>query len=301
MPKDPLIDPALGLDLIATRTLSRQAASVAVIVPAHNEEATIEEVVEQAHRGLSILDVDGEVIVCASACTDQTASKAAKAGATVVLTGAGKGVAISAGLERTTGDIICLIDGDLQYFGEPPLSALLVAPILNGLADACISDLYWRPLYPQLWLYGFFAPVAGLLFPELLPKVGSTPWSGQRAAVRSLWPSKLPDDFTVDLALLLHWNAHARRLRPVLADDWINPQRPKPDLMRKELDVLIAAAIKDHRLSEDDVPHLNTWYTQVHTAMAEYSPDHDDPHTFEQQILRQARELLPSLSHPVRS
>jgi hypothetical protein len=66
---------------------------------------------------------------------------------------------------------------------------------------SAISDLYWRPLYPQMWLHAFFAPLAGMLFPEVLPKCGSTPWSGQRAALRELWPSELPDDFTVDLEL----------------------------------------------------------------------------------------------------
>jgi hypothetical protein len=121
---------------------------------------------------------------------------------------------------------VCLIDGDLRYFGDRPLVTILVEPILHGIAGACITDLYWRPIYPQMWLYGFFAPVAGCLFPELLPKAGSTPWSGQRVATRELWPESLPDGFTVDLEILLHWNRHALRLRPVLADDWVNPRRP---------------------------------------------------------------------------
>jgi hypothetical protein len=191
-----------------------------------------------------------------------------------------------------TGDVICLVDADVQYFGEPPLVALLTEPILHGIADACITDLYWRPLYPQLWLHGFFAPIAGLLFPELLSKAGSTPWSGQRAAVRGLWPSSLPNDFTVDLALLFHWNEHAVRLRPVLADDWVNPQRPKPDLMAKELELIIAASIRNKRITPDLANPLRTWHDQAHHLMATYKHGQDDPQEFERHILKQSLDAL---------
>ncbi|MER7078518.1 Glycosyl transferase family 2 [Saccharopolyspora kobensis] len=288
----PEIDPALGLDLVEERTLSKKDLSVSVVIPAHNEEATIAQVVADAYVGLDVLGVSGDVAVSASGCTDRTAELAAEAGAKVVEAPAGKGAAISAGLAATSGDVVCLIDGDLQYFGQPPLSALLVRPILDGIADAVVSDLYWRPLYPQLWLHGFFAPVAGALFPELIAKVGSTPWSGQRAALRHLWPTELPTDFMVDLQLLLHWNRHAMRLRPVLADDWTNPQRPKPELMAMELEVLLRHAVADGRLTESKVPAVREWYEIAHRAMAEYRPDVDDPQEFERTLLKRSLDEL---------
>jgi glycosyltransferase involved in cell wall biosynthesis len=297
---DPTIDPALGLDLEATRTLGGNLdATVTVLIPAHNESATIRDVVNDARRSLALLDVDGETIVSASACTDDTAEIAAEAGAVVIEAAAGKGAALREGLARATGDIVCIVDGDVQYLGDPPLVALLTQPIRQGLADACISDLYWRPIYPQLWLYGFFAPVAGRLFPELLPKCGSTPWSGQRAALRHLWPTELPDGFTVDLALLLHWNEHALRLRPVLADDWVNPQRPKPELMREELELLLNEATSTGRLNASAADRVRGWYSTVHRLMAEYEPDVHDPAKFERQILRESlHELDEALSQP---
>ncbi|MEB3369543.1 glycosyltransferase [Saccharopolyspora mangrovi] len=288
----PSIDPALGIELVEERTLSKRDMSVSVLIPAHNEEATIAQVVADSFAGLDVLGVNGDVTVSASGCTDQTADLAAKAGAKVVESPAGKGAAISAGIKATDGDVICLIDGDLQYFGDPPLGALLAKPVLHGLADAVVSDLYWRPLYPQLWLHGFFAPVAGALFPEILPRVGSTPWSGQRAAVRELWPGELPDDFTVDLELLFHWNRHATRLRPVLADDWVNPQRPKPDLMGQELEVVIRHAVADGRLADERADTLRQWYENVHHAMAEYKPDEDDPQDFERALLKRSLDEL---------
>jgi len=281
----PPIDPALGLDLVATRTLQGTPASVTVVIPAHNEQDTITEVVAEARRGLSLLGVPGKVIVCASDCTDDTAKLAADAGALVVPAPRGKGAAVSMGVAAADGEIICLIDGDMRYFGTRPLVTILAEPILHGTADATISDLYWRPLYPQLWLYGFFAPLAGALFPELLAKAGSTPWSGQRAAIRKLWPDALPAGFTVDLELLFHWNQHATRLRPVLADDWVNPQRPKPGLMEQEFKLIIRHALKQGRIRPGSQQALHRWFDSIHHMMATYRPDEDDPAEFEHQLL----------------
>jgi glycosyltransferase involved in cell wall biosynthesis len=286
------IDPALGLDLVAERTLARRSATVSVVVPAHNEQDTVAEVIAAAERGLAVLGVSGEVLVSASGCTDGTAEVAAASGARVVIAPAGKGLAVSAGVAAARGDVVCLIDGDLRYFGDRPLVALLVEPILEGIADACVADLYWRPLYPQLWLHGFFAPLAGTLFPELLAKAGSTPWSGQRAALRRLWPPRLPADFTMDLALLLHWNDYADRLCPVTADDWTNPQRPKPELMRREFDLLSQHAIARGRLERDVLPRLTAWFEIAHDLMAAYRPGEDDPRVFERHLLRDSLAAL---------
>jgi glucosyl-3-phosphoglycerate synthase len=288
----PDIDPALGLNLVPTRTLGRVAGPVSVVIPAHNEEATVADVIAAARHGLEVAGAEGEVIVSASGCTDRTADVADKAGATVVIAPAGKGAAVTAGLGAATGAIVCLIDGDIQYFGERPLATILIEPILHGIADAVITDLYWRPLYPQMWLHGFFAPLAGHLFPEMLPKVGSTPWSGQRAALRELWPATLPDGFTVDIEILMHWNSHALRLRPVLADDWINPQRPKPDLMSQELEVVFRHAVEQGRVTADAHAAFRQWYGVAHEMMAEYRPDHDQPQQFEQALLVRSLEQL---------
>jgi hypothetical protein len=299
----PRIDPAFGLNLDPRRTLTPpDVALVSVVVPAHNEQATVGEVVGAALDGLRALGVDAELIVAASACTDDTAGVAAAAGARVVATGAGKGTAVAAGLAAARGDVICLVDGDLRYFGVPPLAAVLTAPILDGRADATIADLYWRPIYPQLWLYGFFAPLAGRLFPELLPKVGTTAWSGQRAARRELWPTDLPADFTVDLTLLLHWNDLGVRLRPVLADDWTNPQRPKPDLMFAECALLLDRAVRRERLPASAVPAVTEWMADVYERMARYRPGRDDPLAFDADLLAYSiAELDRRLTRPFRA
>jgi glycosyltransferase involved in cell wall biosynthesis len=293
----PYIDPALGLDLVPERTLASRPGSVAIVIPAHNERDTVAEVVADGLRALHLLRTEGEVIVAASGCTDDTAAVAAAAGARVVDTALGKGNAITTAVHATSADIVCLIDGDFRYYGESPLAVALVAPILRGIADATIADLYWRPLYPQIWLYGFFAPLTGRLFPELLAKVGMTPWSGQRAAPRRMWPVSLPAGFTSDLAILLSWNDAGIRLRPVLADDWVNPQRPKPELLAQEFALLADHAVACGRLDISQRGALDGWFTAVHHLMAEYSPGHDDPQQFEVGLLtRSLTELDRALT-----
>ncbi|GAA5193829.1 hypothetical protein GCM10023322_56680 [Rugosimonospora acidiphila] len=288
----PRIDAALGLELVTARTLARSNATVTVLIPAHNESETIADVVKESRRGLELLGVDEDIVVSASGCTDDTAAIARTAGARVIESPKGKGAAIIAGLAGARGDIVCLIDGDVRYFGDPPLVPLLVEPILAGIADACVTDLYWRPVYPQLWLMGFFAPLAGALYPDLLARSGSTPWSGQRAARRELWPQTLPDGFTSDLEILLHWNENAVRLRPVLADDWVNPQRPKPDLMAEELSLVTRWALRDGRLAPTLVPAVRSWFEAAHAMMARYRPGEHDPQEFERQLLRDSRAAL---------
>lgn len=292
------IDPALGLNLSHERTLpDRKGLTADVVIPAHNEEDTISQVVRAAQKSLTELDLqNGRVIVSASGCTDNTAEWARVAGADVVVAPAGKGLAILSGIRKSTAEIICLIDGDLEYFGDRPLAEELLDPIVRGVCDATIADLHWRPIYPQLWLMGFFAPLAGRVFPEMLPAVGHTPWSGQRAAIREAWPSDLPAGFTSDLAILLHWMDNDVILRPVVADDWTNPQRPKPDLMRAECDLLIKHALHRNRISQKDADALTEWFSIAHSLMADYNHGKDDPQDFERDLLRKSLAALHAAS-----
>lgn len=284
--------PEPELNKVRARTLQRQDAHVSVVIPAHDEEATVSSVIVDAFRGLDVLGAPGEVIVSASGCTDNTEREAKRAGATVVTAPLGKGAAIQAGVASASGDIVCLVDGDLDYYGDTPLVALLVDPILHGVADATISTLYWRPIYPDGWMHGFFAPLVGYLFPECLPKAGSTPWSGQRAALRGLWPPTLPTDFTADLALVLWWNQHAERMRPVLTDDWFNPIRPKPEQIQLDFELLLQAGVDQGRITESAREPLRTWFRFIRERIDDYDHSRDDPTRFERALLRDSMQQL---------
>jgi glycosyltransferase involved in cell wall biosynthesis len=112
-----------------------QAKSVAVVVPAYNEEATIAAVVRE-FRAQENVD---RVIVVDNNCKDATAELARVAGAEVIAESApGYGCAIRAGLdhgERTGADILVITeaDGSFRAADLPKLLHYLVdAPMVLG-------------------------------------------------------------------------------------------------------------------------------------------------------------------------
>jgi len=118
---------------------------LSVIIPAHNEEATIDEVIEQV-RAVDLGDVALEIIVVDDASTDSTVQKlAARAGqpGIKVLThpaNRGKGAAIRTGLSSVTGDMVLIQDADLEY--DPKDYPRLVAPIIEGRADVVYGSRF---------------------------------------------------------------------------------------------------------------------------------------------------------------
>jgi glycosyltransferase involved in cell wall biosynthesis len=111
-------------------------APLAVVVPAYNEEPTVAIVVAEIPHQAAGLQT--EVIVVVDGAKDQTATRAADAGALVcdVPVNRGQGAALRLGywLARARGaQIIATIDADGQY--EPRELAPVVQPILDGQAD----------------------------------------------------------------------------------------------------------------------------------------------------------------------
>jgi glycosyltransferase involved in cell wall biosynthesis len=111
-------------------------APLAIVIPAYNEEPTVAEVVAGIPPEASGLQT--EVIVVVDGAKDQTAARAAEAGALVcdVPVNRGQGAALRLGywLARARGaEVIVTIDADGQY--EAKEIADLIAPILEGRAD----------------------------------------------------------------------------------------------------------------------------------------------------------------------
>jgi glycosyltransferase involved in cell wall biosynthesis len=111
-------------------------APLAIVIPAYNEEPTVAEVIAEIPSEAAGLGT--EVIVVVDGAKDQTALKAAEAGALVcdVPVNRGQGAALRLGywLARARGArVIVTIDADGQY--EPAEIASLVEPILEGRAD----------------------------------------------------------------------------------------------------------------------------------------------------------------------
>ncbi|MEU0413557.1 glycosyltransferase family 2 protein [Streptomyces griseorubiginosus] len=112
--------------------------TVAVLIPAHNEEATIAELV---HACLDQPYPVAQLIVVADSCTDRTAEAARQAGATLVLETDFKDKAANqnAALPHITADVIVGFDGDSRP--EPDCISLMVADLENGYDATCSSIL----------------------------------------------------------------------------------------------------------------------------------------------------------------
>lgn len=109
---------------------------ISVIIPAHNEERTIAEII----RRVKAVNLTKEIIVINDASTDKTGhildriSREQVSGSPIKvirhLQNQGKGAAIRAGLKEAVGDIVIIQDADLEY--DPQDYAGLIQPIIDG-------------------------------------------------------------------------------------------------------------------------------------------------------------------------
>src|SRR5512141_178978 len=94
---------------------------VSVVIPARNEEVTLPRVLADLYKVIpSLAAWTTEVLVVDDHSTDQTAELARAAGARVVANQrkSGKGMALRAGFEAATGDVIAMMDADYSHRAE---------------------------------------------------------------------------------------------------------------------------------------------------------------------------------------
>jgi dolichol-phosphate mannosyltransferase len=107
-------------------TADRPAVVVSVVAPAHNEEENIELLVDEVGRALEELGIGFEFIIVDDGSTDRTADRVAEAMSTrpwlrmVTMqntpfgSGNGQSAAFHAGFRAARGELIALLDADLQ-------------------------------------------------------------------------------------------------------------------------------------------------------------------------------------------
>ncbi|MDZ4166247.1 MAG: glycosyltransferase [Coriobacteriia bacterium] len=172
--------------------------NVVALIPAHDEADRISATVTAAR---SVPEID-HVVVIDDASDDDTAARAAEAGADVVRLSRnrGKGGALQAGLEHIAGtaDVLVLLDADL---GETAAEAgALLAPIVDDRADMTVAA------FPRPDRRGGFGLVKGLARIGIRALSGyktDAPLSGQRALTRSAWTVATPfaGGYGVEVAL----------------------------------------------------------------------------------------------------
>jgi len=121
---------------------------LSVIIPAFNEEATIEPIL-RALTTLLIEGIDLEVLVVNDGSTDRTRAvvdgfvkKNSTASIRLLnqLKNMGKGAAIRWGIGEATGDYLVVQDADLEY--DPKEFTELLAPLRNGKADVVYGSRF---------------------------------------------------------------------------------------------------------------------------------------------------------------
>jgi glucosyl-3-phosphoglycerate synthase len=131
---------------------AKAGRTISVVLPALNEEETIESVIDSVSPLVDGL-VD-ELIVLDSGSTDDTEIRAIAAGARVVSreqalpeipARPGKGEALWRSLAATSGDIVVFVDSDLIN-PHPMFVPWLVGPLLTGDGIHLVKSFYRRPL-----------------------------------------------------------------------------------------------------------------------------------------------------------
>jgi glycosyltransferase involved in cell wall biosynthesis len=118
-----------------------ESLTISVIIPAYNEEKSIENVISRTEKILEALNLPYEVIVVDDGSVDKTRFLAQRHKVTVISNGNnyGKGYALRRGLKDVGGDIVITMDADGSH--KPEDIKRLVLPLMNG-ADAVIGSRF---------------------------------------------------------------------------------------------------------------------------------------------------------------
>ena len=204
----------------ATQLAAAKKGTVSVVIPAHNEEATVGAIVETIRRSLvAKVPLVDEIVVVDSRSQDATAAVAAAAGARVVSQDhitrglprlEGKGDALWAGLAASTGDVVAFVDGDLRDF-SPHFVTGLLGPLLSDPSVDFVKGFYHRPLVGATGTEPdgggrvtelSARPLINLFWPDLAGVV--QPLAGEYAGRRSVL-ERIPfvSGYGVELAMLI--------------------------------------------------------------------------------------------------
>jgi glucosyl-3-phosphoglycerate synthase len=195
---------------------AKAGRTISVVLPALDEEETIESVVDSISP--LVRDQGGlvdELIVLDSGSTDETEIRAIAAGARVVSreqalpevpTRPGKGEALWRSLAATSGDIVVFVDSDLIN-PHPMFVPWLVGPLLTGDGIHLVKSFYRRPLDAGATGGGRVTElVARPLLAALRPELGCVlqPLGGEYAATRELLTSlQFAPGYGVEIGLLV--------------------------------------------------------------------------------------------------
>lgn len=214
---------------------------ISVIIPALNEEKTIERVVREARKARYL----NEILVVDGGSRDRTVETALKAGAKVIKQSKkkfpGKGIAMTDGVLNASGEILVFIDADIENFNCRFIEKL-VEPIMNDEADFVkgyyetkrgrVTEITARPLL-------------AIFFPELRLK---EPISGEIAGRRDFFlKMEFEENWGVDIGIVLDaflLNARIREVNLGYKEHKMRHTKEKAIMSREVAKAIIVRGIK---------------------------------------------------------
>lgn len=171
------------------------AEKVTVIIPARNEERTIQKVIRLVQKNAVV----NQIIVVDNDSIDNTAKLAKNAGAQVVFCAEhGKGYAMEEGLKHAINDIVVYIDADISNYSKD-LITRLAEPIIVKKAEF-VKSMFDRKGGRVTELVA--KPMLSILFPDM--HKFSQPLSGMIAGRKELFAQiEFEKDYGVDIGILL--------------------------------------------------------------------------------------------------
>lgn len=234
---------------------------ITVIIPALNEEATIEQVVNLCRKSSLV----SEIIVVDDKSIDKTVDRAVQAGARVITsTKLGKGTSMRDGMMNAKNEVLVFLDADITTY---PLDIIdrLGLPILRDECDFTksyfsrqagrVTELVAKPLlsimYPNFPI--FIQPLSGMI-------------GGRRSMFERL---KFEDGYGVDLGILIDMFKMGARILEVELGHIENKMQPLEQLGRMSREVATVILEKADRAG---MKNLETFeHIQVIREQMEYA------------------------------
>ncbi|MGD0645730.1 MAG: glycosyltransferase family 2 protein [Candidatus Bathyarchaeia archaeon] len=124
--------------------MSLKTMLISIIIPVHNEELTVGNVIDRVKKVMQQTGLDHEIIVVDDCSYDKSLEVARKYSTKIyaLKQHLGKGYALRAGFAKAKGDIIVTIDSDGSH--EPEELPRVLLPILEDKADLVIGSRYLK-------------------------------------------------------------------------------------------------------------------------------------------------------------